>query len=122
VKKNIGDRIRKIRVSKELTQENVADDIGITPGAYAKIERGETDVSASRLFQIAKTLKVNAADFFEDVIPAFKDDGSNYGYATKEEVESLSKAVNTLTKEIEKFSQELQEIKRPSGKKNKKSK
>jgi transcriptional regulator with XRE-family HTH domain len=122
VKKKIGYRIRKIRESKDLKRETVADELGINHSSYSKIERGETDPSASRLLEIARVLKVSAADFFEDIIPAFKDDGSNYGYATKEEVESLSKAVSTLTKEIEKFSEELQKIKHPSGKKNKKSK
>jgi transcriptional regulator with XRE-family HTH domain len=39
VKKVIGTRIRKLRESKDYTQENMAAELEITAGAYA-IERG----------------------------------------------------------------------------------
>lgn len=45
--------LRKIRVDNNLTQANVADDLGISLTGYAKIERGETDVNYSRIKQIA---------------------------------------------------------------------
>lgn len=107
VVKKVGDRIRKIRVSKDYSQENMADELKITTSAYSKIERGMTDANASRLIQIAKVLDVNVADFFSDP-SAFKEDTGKYGYATREEVENLGRLVSILAKEIEKLREELQ--------------
>ncbi|MGZ3862630.1 MAG: helix-turn-helix domain-containing protein [Bacteroidia bacterium] len=116
MKQKIADRIRTIRTLKRLTQENVADEIGITHGAYAKIERGETDPNTNRLAEIAKVLKVDISEFFDD--PDAKENKINYGYASKEDVESLAKMVTSLAKEIEKLRQELP--KAQAGKKSKK--
>lgn len=62
----IGARIRRIRAGKDYKQEDMATELDITPGAYAKIERGETAPSASRLLQIAKILKVDVMAFFKE--------------------------------------------------------
>lgn len=54
--KAIGNRIRGKRSALGLTQQDIAVRLNITPGAYAKIERGETDPSISRIFEIAEIL------------------------------------------------------------------
>jgi transcriptional regulator with XRE-family HTH domain len=105
-------------MSKRLTQENIADEIGISHGAYAKIERGETDPNTSRLLEIAKVLKVDVTEFFEDNSANTKENKINYGFATKDEVESLAKVVHTLVKEIEKLRLDLP--KAPAARKKKK--
>jgi transcriptional regulator with XRE-family HTH domain len=109
VKKTIGDRIRSIRASKGYSQANVAEELGITHGAYAKIERGETDPSAGRLAQIAKVLEVRVTDFFEDQSTHHlaAEEIKNYGFASKDEVESLAKLVQSLVKEFEKLRHEV---------------
>jgi transcriptional regulator with XRE-family HTH domain len=107
VKNTIGERIRRIRNGKGLTLANVAHDLNITIGAYAKIERGETDPSTRRLLQIAEILEVNVISFFEGA-SELKDGKQDYGYASKSDVENLSHLVNTLVKEIEKLRSELQ--------------
>jgi len=66
IAKEVGHRIRKIREAKDLNQQNMADKLNITAGAYAKIERGETDPSISRLFQIAAILKTDVVSFIKD--------------------------------------------------------
>lgn len=55
----IGDKIRNMRTIKGYSQENMAELLGVSVTAYAKIERGETDVNHSRLEQIAAVLKVS---------------------------------------------------------------
>ena len=47
-----------MRQSKNWSQEEMADKLGMSTNGYANIERGETDVPFSRLEQIAKTLEV----------------------------------------------------------------
>lgn len=60
--KTLGDKIKAIRISKNLTQEDVAYELDIAIGSYSKIERGITDVNFSRLEQIAKIFKVSVVE------------------------------------------------------------
>ncbi len=118
--KKIGERIRRIRAMKDYTQSNVAEDLGMTTGAYAKIERGETDANVSRLLKIAEILEVDICDFFEETkTPIAAEERNPYGYASKSDVEELSKSIQALLKEIEKMKLELQD-KTPKRKVNKK--
>jgi transcriptional regulator with XRE-family HTH domain len=55
----INEKIKIIRSLKSWTQEEVANKLGITTHAYAKIERGETDVNFSRLQQIAEVMEID---------------------------------------------------------------
>jgi transcriptional regulator with XRE-family HTH domain len=50
----IGEKIRMVRTTKGLSQENLAEMLGISLVAYSKIERNETEVGYNRLEQIAK--------------------------------------------------------------------
>jgi len=62
----IGKKLRALRLSKGLTQEELAFRLGISLPAYSKIERGITDVNISRLEQISIELGVKPKVFFEE--------------------------------------------------------
>ena len=80
----------------------------MTHGNYGKIERGEIEVGSAHLIQIAKVLKVNVGEFFDDHVPSFKENKNpNYGYASKADVENLSHLVHSLIKEVEKLRGEI---------------
>jgi transcriptional regulator with XRE-family HTH domain len=102
VKETIGYRIRKLRESKDFSQENMAGELGISTSAYSKIERGVTDTSVGRLNEIAKILEVDAAYFFQDqsAINKINDPNKNYGFATKSDIEELTKIINKLKQEL----------------------
>lgn len=53
------ENIRKIRELSGLTREFVASELNLSPSGYGKIERGEVDLTISRLFEIAEVLKVS---------------------------------------------------------------
>ncbi len=55
----INEKIKFIRSLKSWTQEQVADKLGISTHAYAKIERGETDINFSRLQQFADIMEID---------------------------------------------------------------
>jgi transcriptional regulator with XRE-family HTH domain len=55
---NLSERIRQIRLQKGLSQENMADMLGLSTTAYGDVERGRTELSFSRLENIAKLLDV----------------------------------------------------------------
>ncbi|GAB3259742.1 hypothetical protein GCM10027347_23580 [Larkinella harenae] len=56
----ISTRIRSLRQQKGYSQENMADMLGLSTTAYGDIERGKTDLTISRLQQIATALGTTA--------------------------------------------------------------
>jgi transcriptional regulator with XRE-family HTH domain len=74
VDRYVGSRMRERRVSLGLTQQQMADLIGVTYQQAHKYERGINRVAAGRLYDIAQALGVSADYFFEgmwsgDVVP-----------------------------------------------------
>src|SRR6266404_7968600 len=61
----VGARIRERRIMLGLTQQQLADLIGVTYQQAHKYERGINRVSAGRLFEIARVLSVPVSYFFE---------------------------------------------------------
>lgn len=123
VSNKIGEKIRQLRVLAGLSQENIAEEIGMSHGNYGKIERGEIDVSSTHLIQLAKVLKVNVSDFFETKLKAnIKEPKTEYGYATKAELSEIAQALQYLTKIVEKMqetsSNKKESTKKKYGKKN----
>ena len=62
-------RIRQRRIMLGLTQQQMAELIGVTYQQAHKYETGINRISAGRLFQIARALGVEISYFFEDVEP-----------------------------------------------------
>ncbi len=58
----VGEKLRKIREIKGISQEYLATQLNIQPQAYGKIERGETKLDFDRLEIIAKLMKVDPLD------------------------------------------------------------
>jgi transcriptional regulator with XRE-family HTH domain len=65
---HIGQKIKKLRELKNLTQSHMAHELGVTQSAYSKMELGESEVTYSRLEKISNALGMKP----EDVI-AFND-------------------------------------------------
>ena len=59
---NIGEKIRRVRESKDFSQEYIATNLNISSQAYSKIERGETKMDLDRLQKIADILEVGVVD------------------------------------------------------------
>jgi transcriptional regulator with XRE-family HTH domain len=58
---NIGDNIKKFRELKNITREKMAADLDMSVSGYSKVERGEIDLTISRIQQIAQTLEVDVS-------------------------------------------------------------
>jgi transcriptional regulator with XRE-family HTH domain len=61
----VGARIRERRIMLGLTQQQLADLIGVTYQQAHKYERGINRVSAGRLFEVAQVLNVPVNYFFD---------------------------------------------------------
>lgn len=110
-----------MRQSKDYTQDNMAAELEITAGAYAKIERGETDPSATRLLRIAEILEVDVASFFAENNPVSQQvvqagHQPPYGYASREELAQLTQLVKELGRDLAKLREQLITIQKAAKK------
>lgn len=65
VDEHIGKRVKTRRLQIDLSQEKLADLVGVTFQQIQKYENGVNRVAASRLWEMAKALGVPVAYFFE---------------------------------------------------------
>lgn len=66
----VGKRIRQRRTELAMSQEKLAEALGLTFQQVQKYEKGVNRVGASRLFDLARVLAVPLEYFFEDLAPA----------------------------------------------------
>ena len=101
LEKMIGNKIRSLRTLKELSQENVAEMLGISITAYSKIERGETDVQLSRLSQIAKAFNVSIEEilnFGDKIVHSFNGNSVSHNIISNSEQTLLIELERLRTK------------------------
>ncbi|SOD98755.1 helix-turn-helix domain-containing protein [Spirosoma fluviale] len=97
------EKIRLQRLQRGLSQENMADLLNLSTTAYGDIERGKTDLTLSRLTQIANVLAISPlALLTDDVISA-------QVVETKSE-ELVSHELETLRLVVEKQQLELDKL------------
>ncbi len=65
MKNKVAEKIRMERLRLNLSQQNMADELGITIAAYSNLERGVTEISINRLFKIADLLGVSVNTLLE---------------------------------------------------------
>ncbi len=91
-KENFGKRIQEIRKSKKLTQEKLAEAIGLDTPNLSNIERGKRFVTSDTLEKIVKALGVGEKDLFD----------FEHMKNREELIKSINEILNTSdTKEIE---------------------
>lgn len=92
LKEKLGKRIQEIRKSKNITQEKLAEMIGLDTTNLSNIERGKRFVSSETLEKIIKSLDVKEKDLFD------------FGHIKSKEdlINSINRILNESdTKEIE---------------------
>jgi transcriptional regulator with XRE-family HTH domain len=65
IDKRIGQKVRTRRLEVNMSQEKLAELLGVTFQQVQKYEKGVNRIAASRLFDIASSLEVPVAHFFE---------------------------------------------------------
>ncbi len=124
----IGTKIKKVRELKNVTQQYVADKLGMTQGYYSRIENNSLSVDDELLAQIAEILGVEKEEIenFDDKVilnnPTINDNGTgvhfcnlvNY-YAIDPKLEKLYENQIEMLKEQNKILlAELKELKKRS--------
>lgn len=72
LKKLVGQRLQALRMERNMTQEQVSEMLHLSTSAYCKMEYGETDITLTRLNQIAEAFEMSAAELFSRI------DGGTY--------------------------------------------
>ena len=62
---HVGERVRMRRKLLGVSQDQLADSLGLTFQQVQKYERGANRISASKLFRIAEILNIDVAYFFD---------------------------------------------------------
>lgn len=124
MKNTIGYRIRKHREAKDLSQENIAFELGLSRSAYNKIETGTTSPNTNRLQEIAKVLEVDITEFFKDskAFGKAEDPKLQYGFATKSDIEEMMKVIHSMLTDINELKATVHAASKPALKKAKSKK
>lgn len=59
---SIGEKIKNIRELRNLTQDYMATQLGITQAGYSKMESGTSQINYQKLVEIAKILDISLED------------------------------------------------------------
>lgn len=63
----IGERLKKARKAKKLTQEDLAEKLDVSIAFLSRIERGSSQVNLKRLTQICEILEISEGDILNGV-------------------------------------------------------
>ncbi len=74
VDKHVGQRVRMRRIQLGMSQEKLGHSLGLTFQQVQKYEKGANRISAGKLVEISKALKVPVAFFFQDLPGAPKEE------------------------------------------------
>jgi transcriptional regulator with XRE-family HTH domain len=112
----VGEKIKKIRELRNFTQEYMADRLEMTQAGYSKIERGQTDLSMSKLDEIAKVLEVRVEDILlfdqQKFFNSFNNvEGSNNGSVVI--INGISQEIKALYEDKIRLLEKLMEKQEP---------
>ena len=89
----IGERIRKSRIEKKLTQEKLAEELNVSVAFISRIERGSTHINLKRLSQICALLDIDEGS----ILNGTSMDSKNY---LSDEFSELLKGTSTETQRL----------------------
>src|SRR5258708_3267144 len=82
IDRHVGLRIRLRRKELGISQERLAESIGLTFQQIQKYERAANRVSASKLWEMARALSTSISYFYEGLSDASEPPGSNLPHET----------------------------------------
>lgn len=115
INKEIGARIKLARINSNLSQDSIAEDLGISVSAYSNMERGAIDITIKRIMQVSEILKLNWIYFLG--IPSNNNEHSDKNMQSLNELKISSrlqknKAPIDFEKEINFLKNEVSKLKK----------
>ena len=111
MKNTVAEKVRVERLKQNLSQQNIADELGITAAAYSNLERGVSDISITRLFQVARILNQTPQWFIEEMNSSkdlFKTDVRDLN--VQHDLLILQKEVAFLKQQVQVIQSELTKV------------
>ncbi|MDV6168211.1 helix-turn-helix transcriptional regulator [Flavobacterium sp. DG1-102-2] len=101
----IGQRIKKLREEKGITQETMAHQLDVTQSNYGRLEKDDRRLNVVKLLKIVRILNVNISYLFSEVLNEVpEEETASFTNANKEVydilVESLRAEILHLKDEI----------------------
>lgn len=93
IKKAFGEKLKRIRNKRKLTQEQLAEIIEISPKNLSKIEVGASFVSSETLEKILTALNITAEELF----------ANDYIKSTEELINDIYKKIDSIKKNQQKL-------------------
>jgi transcriptional regulator with XRE-family HTH domain len=69
LQKEIGSRLRKIRLSMDLSQNSISKILGMSTSGYTAMELGNTNITTERVYQLCAVFKCEVTD----ILPPAKE-------------------------------------------------
>lgn len=102
-------KIKELRIAKGLSQDQMAEAIGVNQSNYGKVERGSSQITLNKLFEIAKKLEVPV------FMLLYNEDKDEWPFFDKESeltIEAFKKKNELLEKENEQWKEIVELLKK----------
>jgi len=96
---NYGALVKKLRIENNLTQNQVAESLGVTPGYISNVENGRTAMSLRMLTYYAKLVGCSLDSLVGDLEPEYSEtalDRELYEAIIKLDSETKEKLLKTI--------------------------
>lgn len=100
----IGTRIRKIRESKNISQERMAMELILTQSTYGRLEKNDSRLTVPKLIKISEVLEVSISYLFGEELSnnIVKVEENDFSYqVNKEYICTLKEEISFLRRLIE---------------------
>ncbi len=99
IDKHIGSRLRIRRKALNLSQESLSLDLGVSFQQIQKYECGENRISASKIYELSKILRISPYFFFEGLGGVENDEFVIRDIKSMKAIDKISKIKNKTMKE-----------------------
>lgn len=109
---NVAEKIKRLRKSKGLSQDDMAEKLHISQSAYARIETGESHSWAAHIEKLSEILEIKPEDFLTDETNNLEQENTDQkGGMAFQFVGTINTINNLSEKLIEQYEERIAELK-----------
>lgn len=101
-----------LRLSKNFSQQNMADELNLTVAAYSNIERGVSEINMTRLADIARILGTTPVDLISEESLMMREPDLHYQNNVNQQLLLMMKQLEMFQKQLESMQREIDSMKK----------
>ena len=109
MKERVAEKIRILRLSKNLSQQNIADELNLTVAAYSNIERGVSDINLARLSDIARILDTTPIELLSENL-VVREPNLQYQNNINQQLLLMMKQLELFQHQLDSLQQEIAQL------------